>query len=128
MANNMTDQLELKLLDLANGVTTAAPVTGPMKLALLTTLGSDSSAGVEVSGGSYARQTITFAAASGGASSNTNAITFNGMPACTVVGMAIYDSAGTPLRCWTMPVTEQKTYAAGDVATVGVGTVTVGLD
>lgn len=129
MANELTDAAELLLLDLIDGVTTAAPVTGPLKLALLTVQGSDSAAGTEVTGGSYARQTITFGSAAAGAASNTNAISFSGMPAASVVGFAIYDSSGTPKRLWEIPRTGGATStSAGDSINVGIGQITVGLN
>ena len=52
-------------------------------LALYTTDPTDADTGTEVSGGSYARQAITFGSASGGSESSTNSQTFNGMPAET---------------------------------------------
>jgi hypothetical protein len=136
MANEMTDALALRLLDLGNGVTTAAPVTGPLKLAALTVQGTDTTAGTEVTGGTYARQTITLGAAAlvGGVpqASNTNAITFSGLPAIPggIVGYAIYDSAGTPLRCWELPRTGGATSAiqAGDSNTIAIGGIVVQLD
>ena len=71
-----------------------------MKLALATTASSASAAGTEVAGGSYARQTIAMTAASSESAANTAAITFTNMPACTVTHVDIYDSNGTPRRCW----------------------------
>lgn len=65
-------------------------------------------------GGSYARQNITVAAAVGGATSNSADIVFAGMPACTVVGLEIWDSAGSPVRLWHGPLTASRTVAAGD--------------
>lgn len=129
MANELTDAAELLLLDLIDGVTTAAPVTGPLKLALLTVQGTDSAAGTEVTGGSYARQTITFGSAAAGAAANTNSITFSGMPAASVVGFAIYDSSGTPKRLWEIPRTGGATStASGDSVNVAIGAITVGLN
>lgn len=128
MANELTDAGELLLLDLINGVTTAAPVTTPLKLALLTAQGTDAAAGTEVTGGSYARQTITFGAAANGSASNSNAISFAGMPTATVVGFAIYDSSGTPKRLWDFPAGSSRAYTAGDTATVAVGAISVSLN
>lgn len=68
-----------------------------VEVALFTTLpGEDGTGGVEVSGGSYARQTVTFAAPVGGASSNQGAITFPQATANwgTVVGTGLYEDAG----------------------------------
>jgi hypothetical protein len=87
----LTDYLENALLNevLRNvGYTPAATVY----LALFTTATSDAGGGTEVTGGSYARQAITFSAASGGATENSGAVTFAGMPAATVTHAAIYDA------------------------------------
>jgi hypothetical protein len=116
----MTDGAENRVLDWTMGNSATAP-TAPMKLALLTATGSDSSAGTEVTGGSYARQTVTVAAASSGATSNGSDVSFTVMPACTITGWAIYDSAGTPFRWWHGALTASKTVNAGDTVTILAG-------
>lgn len=127
MANELTDTGESLALDFLNGRT--ASVTGPMKLALLTAQGSDSASGIEVSGAGYARQEITFGAASGGSTSNTNLVSYTDMPACVVVGFAIYDSSGTAKRLWEIPRTGgPATVNAGDTFQVPIGGVTLGMD
>lgn len=65
--------------------------------------------------------------ASAGSAANTNSLSFTGMPACTVVGIEIWDSNGSPTRRWWGAVTASKTYGAGDTATIAVGAVTVSL-
>jgi hypothetical protein len=123
---SLTDGAENRVLDWTVGNSTTAP-TGPMKLALLTATGTDSSAGTEVSTGSYARQTITLTAAASGAFSNASDITFSGMPAVTVTGWAIYDSAG--FRWWHGALTASKTVAnAGDDFLVAAGDLDITLD
>lgn len=124
----LTDPLENSVLDLITGVATAAPVTSPLKCALVTVIGTDSAAGTEVTGGSYARQTITFSAASGGTATNSNALTFSTMPACTVVGFEIYDSAATPKRIIPISATASRTVLAGDTVTIAAGAITISLD
>lgn len=129
----MTDYLENKLID---QMFRAQAYTFPSTLyvGLLTAAPSDSTAGTEVSGGSYARVAVTnslanwagtqsagsTAASSGtsGTTSNNNAITF---PAPTanwgsVSHFAIYDapSAGNML-IWA-PLTSAKTINNGDAA------------
>ncbi|MEV0237568.1 hypothetical protein [Nonomuraea sp. NPDC050786] len=99
--------------------------TSPLTLALLTAAGSDSSAGTEVVGGSYARQNITLAAASGGATSNTNLVSFVDMPACTVVAVAIYENGGG--RIWHGTLTASKTVNAGDTFQVAIGDLDITL-
>jgi hypothetical protein len=68
-----------------------------------------------VTGGSYARQNITLTSSTGGSGvSNDADILFTGMPACTVVGIEIWDSAGSPVRLWHGPLAANKTLSAGD--------------
>lgn len=68
-----------------------------------------------MAGGSYARQNITLTSSTGGSAvSNDADILFTGMPACTVVGIEIWDSAGSPVRLWHGPLAASKTLGAGD--------------
>jgi hypothetical protein len=127
MANNVVLQEASRLLDASLGTTPYTAPTGPMKLALETATGSNSAAGTEVAGGSYARQTITFGAASSGSASNSNAITYTAMPVATVAGLEIYDSAGTPRRAWVGALTASKTVAAGDSLSFAIGSITITL-
>jgi hypothetical protein len=101
------------MLDWILGLSSTAPTT-PLKLALVTANGSDTAAGTEVTGGSYARQTLTVGAAVSGATSNSADIVFAAMPAATVVGVEIWDSAGSPVRLWYGALAESRTVAAGD--------------
>jgi hypothetical protein len=126
VADNLPDIIENQLLDALVG-TAAYTVTTPIKLALVTANGSDSAAGTEVTGGSYARQTITFDAASGGSISNNAAISFTGMPACTVVGIELYDSAGSPKRLAYGPLTNTRTVTSGDTVQFASSAVTLSL-
>lgn len=56
--------------------------------------------GVEVSGGSYARQSVSFEAPSNGISTNASSLTFSSMPAATVLGLGLFTAvtSGTLLR------------------------------
>ena len=126
MADNLPDIIENQLLDALVG-TTPYSVTTPIKLALVTANGSDSAAGTEVTGGSYARQTIAFNAASSGSIANNAAISFTGMPACTVVGIEIYDSAGSPKRLAYGPLTASRTVTAGDTVQFASSAITLSL-
>ena len=119
-ANNMLNG------SLGTGTAFSAPTT-PMKLALDTANGTATAAGTEVTGGSYARQTITFSAASAGATSNSAQINFTSMPAATVTGVEIYDSAGTPVRKWFGALTTSKTTSAGDTISFSVSSVSATL-
>lgn len=104
--------------------------TTSCKLALCTATGNATTAGTEVTGGAgpYARQTATFATgASGGAISNTSAITYSGMPAGTVTGVDLYDTAGTPNRKWWGGLTTSRALLAGDSLSFAIGALTLTL-
>ena len=126
MADNLPNVIENQLLDALVG-TTAYTVTTPIKLALVTTNGDDATAGTQVTGGSYARQTITFGAASAGAIANSAAISFAGMPSCTVVGIELYDNAGTPKRLAYGPLTTSRSVAAGDTVQFAISAISLSL-
>lgn len=129
MPGSATDYLENKLLDHALGTTTFTKPAA-VYVGLYTVAPSDSASGTEVSGGSYARQSATFTAASGGSSANDTNIDFNGMPACTVVAVGIFTSA-TPasndLLFWSTLATS-RTLLAGDAIRISTGALSVTLD
>lgn len=126
MANIVTAEAN-RLLDATFGTASYTAPTGAMKLALATSASSASAAGTEVTGGSYARQTIAFSAASAGATSNSGTITFSAMPACTVTHIDIYDSNGTPRRCWFGALSASKTVGAGDTLSFASTAISVSL-
>ena len=126
MADNLSNTAENRAVDWVFGNSTTAPTT-PMKAALVTAAGSDSAAGTEVTGGSYSRKTITCAAAASGTTSNSADLVWTGMPACTVVGVEIWDSAGTPIRWWYGPLAANRTVLAGDEVKILAGQWTFGL-
>lgn len=98
--------------------------TTPIKVALVTVIGTATAPGTKVTGGSYADQTATFAAPSAGSIATNVALTYTNMPAESgggVVGVDEYDSAGTPVRRWFAPFTVAKTTNAGDTFTVASG-------
>lgn len=101
--------------------------TAPIKCRLTTANGSATSAGTEVTGGSYASQTATFAAASAGAIATNAALTYTSMPAVTVVGVELWDSAGTPVRRWYGALSASKTTNAGDTFSIASGSLTASL-
>lgn len=126
MADNLTNTAENRCLDFILGLSSTAP-TAPLKVALVTASGSDTTAGTEVTGGSYARQTLTVGAASAGATSNSADVVFAGMPAATVVGVEIWDSAGSPVRLWYGTLAASRTVAAGDEVRLIAGSLAIGL-
>ena len=126
MADNLPNIIENELLDALVGATSFS-VTTPIKLALVTVNGNDASAGTEVTGGSYARQTITFGAAASGSITNSGTISFTGMPSCTVVGIELYDSAGSPKRLAYGALTVSRTVTVGDTVQFAIGAITLSL-
>ena len=125
--DNLSNTAETLALDWVLGVGTPARPTTPLKVALVTAAGSDTAAGTEVTGGSYARQNLAVAAAVGGATSNSADLVFTGMPAATVVGVEIWDSAGTPVRLWYGALTASRTVAAGDELRLVAGALQLSL-
>lgn len=129
MADNWTDLAEARVLNWLTGNTTTAP-TMPYSVRLMTANGSDSAPGTEVvnaGGSTYTPQTVAFPAASGSGApvGNSADVVFTNMPACTVVGLELWDAAGTPFRWWWGPATANKTVNLGDTLRIVAGTLTV---
>ena len=100
----------------------------------MTANGSSTAAGTELAtSAGYTSGTgapsVTFAAAStttGTAASNA-AVSVTNMPAATIVGVELWDSAGTPVRKWWGPLTASKTTVLGDTFTIASGSLTATL-
>jgi hypothetical protein len=123
MADNLTDTAEDLMLAWLFGVGTPTRPTTPLSVRLLSAMGSDTTAGTQVAnagGSTYAAQSVTFAANGSGAIHNTGALTFTNMPAITVVGLEIWDSAGTPVRLAYGTLTAIKTTNLGDTFTIAI--------
>lgn len=116
-----------RLLDASLGTASYTAPTGAMKVALATSASSASAAGTEVAGGSYARQTVTFGAASAGATANSGALNFTNMPVATTTHLDVYDSNGSPRRAWYGALTAPKTTASGDTLSFAISSITIAL-
>ena len=127
MSGGVTTAIANKIVDHTNGVSAFTEPTTPLKVKLYTTTGTAASAGTEVTGGSYAAQSVTMGSSSAGVASNTGAVVFNGMPACTVTGVEIYDSAGTPVRLWWGPLAASKTLNSGDTFQFDIAALSVSV-
>jgi hypothetical protein len=127
VADNLSNTAENIALDWINGVGSPTRPTTPLKVALVTANGSDSAAGTEVTGGSYARQSLTVAASVSGATSNSADVVFTGMPVATVVGVEVWDSAGTPVRLWYGPLASSRTTASGDELRLTAGSLALSI-
>jgi hypothetical protein len=126
MAGSLTNYAENKVLDHVLGTTAYTKPT--THVALYTVAPTDSSAGTEVSGGSYARLAGSFTASSGGASSNDGNLDFTDMPACTVVAIGILDNASGGNLLVYGTLTTNKTLDAGDTLRIATGDLDVSID
>jgi hypothetical protein len=132
MPSNIVQTELQNLLNGWMGIAAYTPAVGPMKLSLHTTTSSSTAAGTEVTGGAgpYARQTIAFTAptaATPSVTANSGAVTFAGMPACTVTDVNIYDSTGTPVRRAFGALAASKVVNAGDTLSFAISAVSVSL-
>lgn len=143
----MSDYLENKLIDqLFRNVAYTFPTT--LYIGLLTAAPSDTGGGTEVTGGSYARVSVSNSttnwaatnsagstanpsAGTGGTTSNNNAITFPAPTANwgTVTHFAIFDASTSGNLLWWGALTVSKTVNNGDAApSFAAGALTVQVD
>jgi hypothetical protein len=115
------------ILDASMGTAAFTSTTTPLKVRLMTANGSGTAAGTEVTGGSYASQTVTFAAAASGSAASNLTVNFTLMPAVTVVGVELWDSTGTPARKWYGALAANKTLNSGDTFSVASGSLVASL-
>lgn len=96
---------------------------------LFTTDPLDDGSGTEVSGGSYARQSATFAAPSNGAASTNADIQFPQATGNwgTVTHFAIFDALTSGNMLYHGALTASKTIETGDVFKIATGNLTVTL-
>lgn len=98
-------------------------------VALYTSDPTDADVGTEVSGGSYARTAVTFAAPSNGVSLNSGDVTFPtctaGWGAVTHIGLRDASTAGNLL--YHTPLDASKTIDTGDVFKISSGNLSVTL-
>ena len=134
-----SNYLENKLLD---HVLTATSYTAPgaRYLALFTNTSGNAAANLEAgtltdevstSGTAYARQAVTFAAASGGSSATNATVTFPAATANwgTITHVAVMDgnTAGSDNVLFWGAVTTSKTIETGDTFQVSSGNLTISL-
>jgi len=101
-----------------------------IEISLFTVLpGEDGTGGTEVSGGSYVRQTVAFAAPVGGTVVNAGAVTFPQATASwgTVVGVGLYEDGGGNLLYFGSLATN-KVVDTGDQLSFANGSLTVSED
>lgn len=124
----MSNYLENALVN-ATLRNTAFTSPATVYLALYTTDPTDADTGTEVTGGSYARQSITFGAPSNGVSTNSVAIEY---PQCTstwgtVTHIGIRDALTTGNLLYHTPLDVSKTISTGDIFKIAIGSLSVTL-
>lgn len=126
----LSDHAEKLLLD---WLMTTGSATRPTAwyVALYTAAPSDSGGGTEVSGAGYARQSVTFDAAStpGGTTSNSGAVTFtaSGGSYGTVSHVGIFDALSGGNLLWHGAMTASKTVGDGDTLEFSIGNIDLTL-
>lgn len=110
---------------IANNQTATRPTA--WHLALFTAAASDSGGGTEVAGNGYARQAITFGAASSGVTSNTSTHTFtaSGGNWGTVTHFGIFDAPTSGNLLWHGALTTSRTINNGESLTVAAAAFTL---
>jgi hypothetical protein len=121
-ANGITDTEANAILD--------ARIESGSTVALVTTMGTATSAGTKVTGGSYADGTPTWGSAASRSKAISAVLNYTGMPDTTSVtgvkGIDIYHpSAGA--RSWFMPLAANKITGAGDTLSFAIGAISAGF-
>jgi hypothetical protein len=116
MPGSKSDYLENKLLDhvLTN---TAYSSPSDVYVGLYTVAPTDAGGGTEVTGNNYARESVSFATASSGATSNDAEVEFD-TPSATwgeVVAFGIFDALTSGNLLYWGDLTNAKTINSGDV-------------
>lgn len=126
----LSDSAETRMMDWILNVGTPTRPSGTW-VALFTTATTDAGGGTEVSGSGYARQSVTFNAASspGGTTSNSNAPSFtaSGGSFGTVTHIAITDAASGGNFLWHGAMTVSKTIADGETLEFAIGDIDLTL-
>jgi hypothetical protein len=124
----MSNYLENALINVTLRATSyTAPTT--VYVALYTNDPTDADTGTEVSGTSYARQSVTFGAPSNGATTNSAAVEFPqaGGSWGTVTHIGIRDASTAGNLLYHTALDASKTIATGDVFRIASGSLSVTL-
>lgn len=112
-------------------VFTAGAVTRPSAwyLGLFTTAPSEAGGGTEISGGSYARQTVAFSV-TGDTASNSASIEFPEATASwgTITHVAVFDAVSGGNQIAYAALTASKAIDSGDILRIPAGDLDVTLD
>ena len=124
----MSNYLENALI---NGTLRATTYTAPttVYVGLYTTDPTDANTGTEVSGGSYARTSVTFGAPSNGVSLNSAAVEFPQASSSwgTVGWIGILDASTSGNLLYHTPLDVSKAIYSGDIFKIAIGSLSVTL-
>jgi hypothetical protein len=126
--SEISTYLENALINATLRATTyTAPAT--VYVSLWTSDPTDAGSGTEVSGGSYARQAVTFGAPSSGVSTNSADVTFPTATGSwgTVGWIGINDAATSGNLLYHSPLDVAKAITTGDVFKIATGNLSVEL-
>jgi hypothetical protein len=124
----MSNYLETALINgTLRGTTYTAPTT--VYVGLYTSDPTDANTGTEVSGGSYARTSVTFGSPSDGVSTNSAAVEFPQATGSwgTVTHIGILDASTSGNLLYHTPLDASKTIASGDIFKIASGSLSVTL-
>jgi hypothetical protein len=124
----MSNFLENALINATLRNTTYTSVA-TVYVSLWTSDPTDAGSGTEVSGGSYARTAVTFAAPSNGVSTNSADVTFPTATASwgTVGWIGINDALSSGNLLYHTPLDTAKTIDTGDIFKISTGNLSVTL-
>jgi len=126
--SEMSNYLENALINVTLRATSyTAPTT--VYVALFTSDPTDAGSGTEVSGGSYARTAVTFAAPSNGVTTNSADVTFPTATGTwgTVGWIGINDALTTGNLLYHTALDTSKTVTSGDIFKISTGNLSVTL-
>jgi hypothetical protein len=126
--SEMSNYLENALINVTLRATSyTAPTT--VYVSLWTSDPTDAGSGTEVSGGSYARTAVTFAAPSNGVTTNNADVTFPTATASwgTVGWIGINDALTSGNLLYHSPLDTAKTIDSGDIFKITTGNLSVTL-
>ena len=124
-----SNYLENKVLDhVLRNTSYTSPTT--VYVGLFTSDPTDAGSGTEVSGGSYARQTLSVTTASGGIVTSSADVTFPQATASwgTISHIGVLDALTSGNLLMHTPLTTAKTIDNGDILKISSGNLTVTLD
>lgn len=99
-------------------------------VALYTAAPNDAGGGTEVTGAGYTRQSVSFAAASGGVASNSNQVTFtaSGGDYGTITHIGIHDAVSGGNLIWHGSLAASRSVVDGDSFIFAIGAIDLTID